>query len=97
MPKSHSTPDQVRNDIDRGRTQDKVDFPDFAAAPLGTDEEAAGTVLSPAAVDAARAQEAGRISEPANPPALERNPSRANLLVITGGTAALALVLLAVF
>ena len=35
-------PDQLRERIDRGETGDKVDFPDSAAAPLGTDDEAAG-------------------------------------------------------
>jgi hypothetical protein len=34
---------QLRDAIDRGRTGSKVAFPDHAAAPLGTDEEAAGT------------------------------------------------------
>jgi hypothetical protein len=34
--------DQLREQIDRGQTGDKVDFPDPAAAPLGTDDEAAG-------------------------------------------------------
>lgn len=33
---------QVRKDTDRGKTGDKVDYPDPAAAPLGTDEEAGG-------------------------------------------------------
>jgi hypothetical protein len=33
---------QVRADTDSGKTGDKVDFPDPAAAPLGTDEEAGG-------------------------------------------------------
>ena len=33
----------LRADIDRGRTRDKVNVNDPAAAPLGTDEEAAGT------------------------------------------------------
>lgn len=36
------TVDRLRHDIDRGRTGEKVDFPDPAAAPLGTDAEAAG-------------------------------------------------------
>jgi len=31
---------QVRKRTDSGKTGDKVDFPDPAAAPLGTDEEA---------------------------------------------------------
>ena len=34
--------DQLRADIDSGRTGDKVDFPDPAAAPLPTDAEAGG-------------------------------------------------------
>ncbi|MHA6299287.1 hypothetical protein [Devosia sp. CAU 1758] len=40
--------EQLRADIDSGRTGDKVDFPDPAAAPLATDAEAGGqgTVFS---------------------------------------------------
>lgn len=45
-----STVSQIKSDIDAGRTGDKVDFPDPAAAPLGTDEEAAGTLTDPAAL-----------------------------------------------
>lgn len=37
------TSDQIRNDIDTGATGEKVAMPDPAAAPLGTDAEAAGT------------------------------------------------------
>lgn len=33
---------RLRGDIDAGRNHDKVPFPDPAAAPLGTDDEAAG-------------------------------------------------------
>jgi hypothetical protein len=36
------TTDQLRADIDAGRTGEKVAHPDPAAAPLGTDDEAAG-------------------------------------------------------
>ena len=39
--------DQLRHRIDRGRTGDKVSYPDPAAAPLGTDDEAAGTPPAP--------------------------------------------------
>lgn len=35
-------PDQIRRAIDTGQTRDKVEAPDPAAAPLGTDDEAAG-------------------------------------------------------
>ncbi len=34
---------RLRKEIDSGKTGDKVDHPDPAAAPLGTDDEAAGT------------------------------------------------------
>src|SRR3569833_1394157 len=34
--------DELRIAIDQGKTGDKVAFPDPAAAPLGTDDEAAG-------------------------------------------------------
>jgi cobalamin biosynthesis Mg chelatase CobN len=52
-----STTDRLRDDIDSGRTQDKVATSDPAAAPLGTDEEAAGTPPSPQVVELARRQE----------------------------------------
>ena len=53
-------PDHLRDDIDSGRTGDKVAFPDPAAAPLGTDEEAAGTPVSAQAAAMARSAEMGR-------------------------------------
>ena len=37
------TTDLLRHRIDRGMAGDKKGFPDPAAAPLGTDDEAAGT------------------------------------------------------
>jgi len=46
--------DQLRSDIDHGRTGDKVAFRDPAAAPLGADDEAAGTPPSPEMVAEAR-------------------------------------------
>ncbi len=36
------TADRLQHDISRGATADKINFPDPAAAPLGTDDEAAG-------------------------------------------------------
>ena len=51
------TVSKLRDDIDRGRTGDKVAWPDPAAAPLGTDEEAAGTPIPPEAVAQAHAYE----------------------------------------
>lgn len=43
---------RLRARIDQGRTGDKVAFPDPAAAPLGVDDEAAGAVSDPAAIEA---------------------------------------------
>jgi hypothetical protein len=40
--------DQLRRDIDTGRANDKVHASDPAAAPLGTDDEAAGFPPQPA-------------------------------------------------
>jgi hypothetical protein len=57
---SRSTVEQLRNDIDHGRTCDKVDAPDPSVAPLGSDEEAAGTPPDPIAVEAARTLEVSR-------------------------------------
>ena len=54
---SASNVDQLRDDIDRGRTGDKADWSDPAAAPLGTDDEAAGTPPRAKAVRVARRRE----------------------------------------
>ena len=49
-----ATPAQLKNDIDSGRMHDKVAAFDPAAAPLGTDEEAAGTPTPGWAIEAER-------------------------------------------
>lgn len=49
--------DKLRSDIDRGRTGDKVPGSDPATAPLGTDEEAAGTPITAEQVELARSRE----------------------------------------
>jgi hypothetical protein len=59
-----STVSQLRDDIDSGRTGDKIDWPDPAAVPLGTDEEAAGTPPDPSAVEMARTLELSRPNKP---------------------------------
>jgi hypothetical protein len=51
---------RLRHDIDRGRGGDKVDNIDPAAAPLGTDDEAAGKPPSPAEIHLAYRHEVGR-------------------------------------
>lgn len=47
MTKDRPTAAQVRQGIDQGQGSDKVNFPDPAAAPLGTDDEAAGHPVTP--------------------------------------------------
>lgn len=61
------TTDQLRDDIDSGRTRDKVAHPDPAAAPLGSDAEAAGAPPLPEEVAMARRHEATR-GVPEQPP-----------------------------
>ncbi|WP_071796830.1 hypothetical protein [Natronohydrobacter thiooxidans] len=43
---SSKTPSRLRRDIDAGEGRDKIAFPDPAAAPLGTDDEAAGAPVT---------------------------------------------------
>lgn len=52
--------DQLREEIDRGGTGDKVAFSDPSAAPLGTDDEAAGHPPRPEDVRRAAAAEVSR-------------------------------------
>jgi hypothetical protein len=61
---SGDTLDQLRADIDSGRTGDKVSAPDPAMAPLGTDDEAAGTPPSPAAIALTRRLETSHPHQP---------------------------------
>lgn len=58
------TTEQLRHDIDTGKTHDKIDHPDPATAPLGTDAEAGGA--SPLRVEIERARKEER--KPANGP-----------------------------
>ena len=60
---SGATTEQLRDDIDQGRSGDKVRFRDPAVAPLGTDEEAAGTPIDPQVIAQTRATEA-RMARP---------------------------------
>lgn len=52
-----STSAQLKHDINSGLTGDKVNFFDPAAAPLGTDDEAAGTPPTPEEIHQARMAE----------------------------------------
>lgn len=61
---------QLREAIDSGETRDKVDFPDPAAAPLGTDAEAGGRPPSREEIELAMRHETHRTGR--NPAASER-------------------------
>jgi hypothetical protein len=76
-PRRH-TVEQLRSAVDSGRTGDKVAWPDPAAAPLGSDDEAAGTPVSRAAV--AMAQQAER-SGPVETPQARSGLGHAWILV----------------
>jgi hypothetical protein len=57
---------QVRDRIDRGETGDKIAFEDPAAAPLGTDAEAAGSSTDPEHIArSAAAEQAGPAAQAA--------------------------------
>lgn len=58
-------PEKLRTALDRGAGRDKVSGTDPAAAPLGTDEEAAGTPVPGEAVNIALENE---VRGPARPP-----------------------------
>lgn len=81
--------DQLRHDIDSGKTGDKVDFPDPAAVPLGTDAEAGGYPPQPSEL---------RAEAEAVPPATNRRRGDPGLLIylsIAGCVGAVALTLVA--
>jgi hypothetical protein len=83
---------KLKHDINRGRAGDKVDAIDPAAAPLGTDEEAAGTPPSPAAIEQAHRNEIQ-----SGPVSSERNDSDhavaiyVGLIAVVVGSVSLAL------
>lgn len=64
LPRVPRDVDRLRSDIDRGRARDKVAAFDPAAAPLGTDAEAAGMPPDRAAVAAAEREEVGNAPPP---------------------------------
>jgi hypothetical protein len=82
---------RLRHAIDRGATGDKVDAGDPAAAPLGTDEEAAGTPIPAEAADAAYRYETGR------PSVSKPKPARVWAVVAASTAAAIAVIAVATF
>ena len=86
-------PDLLRADIDAGRTGDKVAYPDPAAAPLGTDAEAAGTPPANSQVHNARVDERAHDS-PRGEPTQSKN--RAWLPAVFAAVLVVALIVVAV-
>lgn len=68
-PDAPPTSAELRDRIDRGQTGDKVPVVDPAAAPLGTDDEAAGT--PPRGADVAAAAAAETVHHPVSAPGLD--------------------------
>jgi hypothetical protein len=85
MPRKDSEPDpmtadRLRKDIDRGLTGDKTDYPDPAAAPLGTDAEAGGNPPTAEQMRIARDAETRRPSERDTPSrSVDHSRGRPNL------------------
>lgn len=73
MPREVDTTARLRGAIDRGATGDKIGFPDPAATPLGTDDEAAGTPPSAEAVRQAASTEIRRADAPVRSPEAPRS------------------------
>lgn len=86
------TTEQLRTEIDAGRTRDKVAYPDPAAAPLGTDAEAGGTPVPPRVAEAERERASERPERPRTgpvPPQAQR-PWMIGLIVAAAVAAGIA-------
>lgn len=89
--------DELRAKIDAGETADKVAYPDPAAAPLGTDAEAAGTPTDPAALRRAAAKETARTplaQDRPDPDRMQAESSRNRLIALLALVGILVLVVL---
>ena len=86
------TLEQLRDDIDSGRTGDKVQGSDPAAVPLGTDDEAAGTTPT-----LARRREARDTQPAARPYPGERDRTPGAAWILIAAAAALLSVIILVW
>lgn len=86
---------ELRRAIDDGRSGDKVAHPDPAAAPLGTDDEAAGAAPGPERVAMAMAHEGNARPAACGSTDPDRG-SRLGLILALLAAAALALVIAAI-
>lgn len=92
-PRKPATSDRLREDIDRGAAADKVAFLDPAAAPLGTDDEAAGTPPTREQVNRAQAAEARAAPSEQGNPADRQRSSRAWAVIAVLGLVLVAAIL----
>jgi hypothetical protein len=81
---SAPTSEQIRIAVDQGKSKDKVAFPDPAAAPLGTDDEAGGTPPTPERLALERTQQKSSLFSKD-----VRRPDTALTLILTAFFAAL--------
>jgi hypothetical protein len=90
-----ATADRLRHEIDSGHTGDKVSAPDPAAAPLGTDDEAAGAPPAADRLELAARHRPLREPEPPSPDLATRRVwlmlAAAALACVVVGAAAIAL------
>lgn len=86
------TVERFRADIDQGRTGEKVDYSDPAAAPLGADTEAANAPVTPEQ----RAMEARARAEQGPTPATRRQRGQESVIFYIFLVCVIALVLLTV-
>lgn len=89
--------DELRTRIDAGETADKVNHPDPAAAPLGTDAEAAGTPTDPAAMRRTATKETARTplaEERPDPNRMQADSARNRLIALLAVVVILVLVVL---
>ncbi|WP_283180015.1 hypothetical protein [Gemmobacter sp. 24YEA27] len=82
---------KLRDEIDHGQAGDKVSFPDPAAAPLGTDDEAAGHPPTPEQIAMARRHEVKE--EPTPRPELDGWTGNGGVKLLLGAAILLAAVL----
>ena len=102
MAETPHTIDRLRHDIDEGEAGDKKGFPDTAASPLGTDDEASGFPNTEEQVKRAQAAETENPSRGDAPHADGKRPvsfengggrtatehkNRNTLILVTVGTA----------
>ncbi len=83
-PAPPANPDRLRQQIDRGEGGDKIDYPDPAAAPLGTDDEASGHPISAEQLRMAMEAETRSTGGPSPLQSGRQENGRSNVLFVLG-------------